>query len=136
MTGSQENHYSNKSVNHACLSRYVFFAERVGVPEERASSMIRSGLVACCRSLVRQLSTGSAALVNKKRLDFSQVPVLAEEDLEEQFVRGSGPGGQATNTTNNCVVLLHKPTGWPKDFLVVINRWHAHSGVQQCICAS
>lgn len=79
--------------------------------------MIRSGLVAGCRSLVRQLSTGSAALVNKKRLDFSQVPVLAEEDLEEQFVRGSGPGGQATNTTNNCVVLLHKPTGWSEGCL-------------------
>lgn len=118
VTESQGNHYTNKSVNHVRLSRYVFFfAERVGVPEERASSMIRSGLVAGCRSLVRQLSTGSAALVNKKRLDFSQVPVLAEEDLEEQFVRGSGPGGQATNTTNNCVVLLHKPTGWSEGLL-------------------
>ncbi|XP_072520669.1 mitochondrial translation release factor in rescue [Salminus brasiliensis] len=39
------------------------------------------------------------------------LPVLKEDDLEEQFVRGSGPGGQATNKTSNCVVLKHIPTG-------------------------
>ncbi|GAA6109808.1 mitochondrial translation release factor in rescue [Tachysurus ichikawai] len=39
------------------------------------------------------------------------LPVLNEADLEEQFVRGSGPGGQATNKTSNCVVLKHIPTG-------------------------
>lgn len=32
-------------------------------------------------------------------------------DLEEQYVRGHGPGGQATNKTANAVVLKHKPTG-------------------------
>ncbi|XP_074155045.1 mitochondrial translation release factor in rescue [Sminthopsis crassicaudata] len=36
---------------------------------------------------------------------------LNETDLEEQFVKGHGPGGQATNKTNNCVVLKHIPTG-------------------------
>lgn len=36
---------------------------------------------------------------------------LNEKDLEEQFVRGHGPGGQATNKTNNCVVLKHIPSG-------------------------
>ncbi|KAL8180159.1 UNVERIFIED_CONTAM: hypothetical protein K2H54_009074 [Gekko kuhli] len=36
---------------------------------------------------------------------------LNEADLEEQFVRGSGPGGQATNKTSNCVVLKHVPSG-------------------------
>ena len=47
----------------------------------------------------------------KKNLDFSKVPTLIEHDLEEQFVRGSGPGGQSTNKTSNCIVLKHKPTG-------------------------
>lgn len=47
----------------------------------------------------------------KRHLDYSNVPKLNEADLEEQFVRGSGPGGQATNKTNNAVVLKHKPTG-------------------------
>jgi len=36
---------------------------------------------------------------------------LREEDLEEKFVRGSGPGGQSVNKTENNVQLLHKPTG-------------------------
>lgn len=39
------------------------------------------------------------------------LPILNEDDLEEQFVRGSGPGGQATNKTSNCVVLKHIPSG-------------------------
>jgi hypothetical protein len=38
-------------------------------------------------------------------------PDLNEGDLEEMFVRGSGPGGQAVNRTANCVVLKHLPTG-------------------------
>lgn len=37
--------------------------------------------------------------------------VLAEEDLEESFVKGWGKGGQKVNKTSNCVVLLHKPSG-------------------------
>ena len=44
-------------------------------------------------------------------LDYSKVPKLDENDLEEQYVRGSGPGGQATSKTANAVVLKHKPTG-------------------------
>ncbi|KAF8479018.1 RF-1 domain-containing protein [Russula ochroleuca] len=38
------------------------------------------------------------------------IPVLNENDLEESFVRGSGPGGQSINKTENNVQLLHKPT--------------------------
>lgn len=47
----------------------------------------------------------------KRHLDYSKVPKLDEADLEEKFIRGSGPGGQATNKTNNAVSLKHKPTG-------------------------
>ena len=36
---------------------------------------------------------------------------IAEEDLRERFVRGSGPGGQKVNKTSSCVHLLHVPTG-------------------------
>jgi len=39
------------------------------------------------------------------------LPVLDESDLVESFVRGSGPGGQSINKTQNNVQLLHKPTG-------------------------
>jgi peptide chain release factor len=36
---------------------------------------------------------------------------VREGDLEESFVRSSGPGGQHVNKTATCVVLVHRPTG-------------------------
>lgn len=36
---------------------------------------------------------------------------LSEDDLEENFIKGWGPGGQKVNKSSNCVQLLHKPTG-------------------------
>ncbi len=36
---------------------------------------------------------------------------IRECDLDESFVRGSGKGGQKVNKTNNCVCLVHLPTG-------------------------
>lgn len=44
-------------------------------------------------------------------IDRSKVPEINEKDLEEQFIRGSGPGGQAVNKSSNCVMLKHIPTG-------------------------
>lgn len=48
----------------------------------------------------------------KATIDKSRVPVIPDDDIEEQFVKGSGPGGQSVNKTVNCVVLRHKLTGW------------------------
>ncbi|XP_055627445.1 mitochondrial translation release factor in rescue [Toxorhynchites rutilus septentrionalis] len=53
----------------------------------------------------------TTAIHFKYTIDTSKVPSLREEDLEETFVRGSGPGGQSVAKTNNKVVLTHKPTG-------------------------
>jgi protein subunit release factor B len=36
---------------------------------------------------------------------------VAESDLTENFILGSGSGGQKINKTASCVQLLHKPTG-------------------------
>ncbi len=33
------------------------------------------------------------------------------EDVEERFVRGTGPGGQKINKTSSTVWLRHRPTG-------------------------
>ena len=36
---------------------------------------------------------------------------IREADLEEQFVRSSGPGGQHANKASTCVILRHRPSG-------------------------
>jgi peptide chain release factor len=36
---------------------------------------------------------------------------ILEDDLQETFVRSSGPGGQKVNKTSSCVHLVHLPTG-------------------------
>lgn len=45
------------------------------------------------------------------------LPEILEDDLEEQFVRGSGPGGQKINKTACCVVCV--PQRWSENFLDV-----------------
>ncbi|XP_038008324.1 probable peptide chain release factor C12orf65 homolog, mitochondrial isoform X2 [Motacilla alba alba] len=60
----------------------------------------------------QQLSLPSLPLLQAARKKNSlNLLELSEAELEEQFVRGDGPGGQATNKTNNCVVLKHLPSG-------------------------
>ena len=36
---------------------------------------------------------------------------IREADLDEQFVRSGGPGGQNVNKVSTCVVLVHRPSG-------------------------
>jgi protein subunit release factor B len=36
---------------------------------------------------------------------------INSDDISEQFVKGSGKGGQKINTTASCVLLNHAPTG-------------------------
>jgi len=36
---------------------------------------------------------------------------VREEDLDEQFVRSGGKGGQNVNKVSTCVVLVHRPSG-------------------------
>ena len=36
---------------------------------------------------------------------------VREQDIDEQFVRSSGAGGQNVNKVSSCVVLHHRPSG-------------------------
>lgn len=65
-------------------------------------SLIKTPISNTCNLFIRRL---------KKTLNYSLVPMLNEADLEEKFVRGDGPGGQAVAKNSNAVVLKHLPTG-------------------------
>nr|XP_019589568.1 PREDICTED: probable peptide chain release factor C12orf65 homolog, mitochondrial [Rhinolophus sinicus] len=65
------------------------------------------------REMPALLSPGTAVTPAQMagRKDRPALLSLDESELEEQFVKGHGPGGQATNKTSNCVVLKHIPSG-------------------------
>lgn len=95
------------------------------------SKILRVNHVASCTTLrlltPSHLKLTSINLINcraitkgiKDKLDYSKYPELDEKDLEEQFIHGSGPGGQAVNKAHNCVLLKHKPSG-------IIVKCHEH----------
>uniref|UniRef100_A0A7S2S280 Prokaryotic-type class I peptide chain release factors domain-containing protein n=1 Tax=Rhizochromulina marina TaxID=1034831 RepID=A0A7S2S280_9STRA len=99
---------------------------------------VRGAVVACCRGLalgyprVEMPLVGSVAPWRRPGgTAWTTVPVaralgqvravhrshavsrltLSENDLEEAFVKGTGPGGQKINKVRNCVQLRHTPTG-------------------------
>jgi len=52
----------------------------------------------------------SPETIDKIRALMDEASVF-EEDLEESFILGGGPGGQKTNKTSNVVRLEHGPSG-------------------------
>jgi protein subunit release factor B len=60
-----------------------------------------------------------------------------EEDLEESFILGGGPGGQKTNKTSNVVRLKHEPSGLNIRFGETRsredNRWLARRALAEAI---
>lgn len=65
----------------------------------------------CLSALLGSRPAGLPSVLTAGKKELLDLPVLDEDELDEQFVRGSGPGGQATNKTSNCVVLRHVPSG-------------------------
>lgn len=43
--------------------------------------------------------------------ELMQEASVFDEDIEESFILGGGPGGQKTNKTSNVVRLKHEPSG-------------------------
>ena len=60
-----------------------------------------------------------------------------EEDLEETFILGGGPGGQKTNKTSSVVRLFHAPSGIQvrcgENRSREINRWLARRALAEKI---
>lgn len=60
-----------------------------------------------------------------------------EDDLEESFILGGGPGGQKTNKTSNVVRLRHPPSGIQIRFGETRsredNRWLARRALAEAI---
>lgn len=54
---------------------------------------------------------------------------VTEDDLEERFIRSSGPGGQKVNKTSSCVFLRHIHTDitvkYQKERSQALNRFFA-----------
>ena len=54
---------------------------------------------------------------------------LCEKDIEEKFVRSSGPGGQKVNKRSTCVYMTHLPSGlkvkMQKSRTQLLNRYYA-----------
>ena len=60
-----------------------------------------------------------------------------EEDLEESFILGGGPGGQKTNKTSSVVRLYHPPSGIQvrvgRERSREMNRWLARRALAEKI---
>ena len=65
----------------------------------------------------------------KALLDRMRELNVKEDDLEERFIRSSGPGGQKVNKSSTCVFLLHIPTDitvkYQKERSQALNRFFA-----------
>ncbi len=64
---------------------------------------------------------------------------LFEEDLDESFILGGGPGGQKTNKTSSVVRLAHGPSGLSvrcgETRSRETNRWLARRALAEAILA-
>ena len=75
----------------------------------------KSLLLAPQRLLQDPSSCLSAIRCKSTSINRDLVPRLVEDELEERFTKGSGPGGQNVNKMSNAVFLKHLPTGlWVK----------------------
>uniref|UniRef100_A0A0A9WH73 Putative peptide chain release factor C12orf65, mitochondrial n=1 Tax=Lygus hesperus TaxID=30085 RepID=A0A0A9WH73_LYGHE len=80
-------------------------------------------LTSVCNRILRRIYSGKNNSINVRSTPFYSTILrpsslrqhstysLCEDQVREQFIRGSGPGGQKINKTSSCVLLTHVPTG-------------------------
>jgi protein subunit release factor B len=78
----------------------------------------------------------SPETIEKVKVLMAEASVF-EEDIEETFILGGGPGGQKTNKTSNVVRLSHEPSGVQvrcgENRSREINRWLARRMLAELI---
>merc|ERR1711928_45259 len=78
-------------------------------------SSLKKSLLLAPQRLLQDPTCFSAIRGKSTSINRDLVPRLVEDELEERFTKGSGPGGQNVNKMSNAVFLKHLPTGlWVK----------------------
>lgn len=91
----------NKEFNQLCPTAYSTFKYESGVHRvQRVPATESQGRI--------HTSTASIAVLPEVH---SSAVEIRDEDLEWQFIRAGGAGGQSVNKTSSAVRLTHKPTG-------------------------
>ena len=94
--------------------------QRITIQKYSRCAFVKIRLVTRMSTIFQKQSFQSSRCISRKSYQF---PDIAENDLKEQFVIGSGPGGQAVAKTSNCCVLKHLPTGIVvKVILILCNK--------------
>lgn len=63
------------------------------------------------KGAIRRFMCSARILLKNPTAGSPKPIILNESDLDEQFIRGSGHGGQKINKNMSCVQLKHLPTG-------------------------
>ena len=98
------------SVSTHCGTRQHFFSSKLftGSSPQLPIRTITTPTWLHCGLAGRSISTAP----RRYKSDTADLyPPLVESELDETFIRGSGPGGQCVNKLSNCVMLRHLPTG-------------------------
>lgn len=76
--------------------------------DEKQPPSLKESMSTTEDSIIEHAST--TILQSSKKLEEESF-TLNEDEIEEKFIRGSGPGGQKINKTSSCVELKHIKTG-------------------------
>lgn len=71
--------------------------------------MLTSSVLVIQKVFCQQIRASSATYARKKLKDYKFLEIL-NEDCEQQYIKGWGPGGQKVNKTHNAVLMRHIPT--------------------------
>ena len=95
------------------------YSEICGLPrllqsKAHFSCTLRQRLIST--SLVQGKAMSTAVPAPKKKQKQKAMPprplwLIKEDEIEEKFIKGGGPGGQKINKSNIKVQITHKPTG-------------------------